>query len=95
MASSEESKEIHNAFDRRHLGGGLYLYIPLDDPDVAIDLAIQKAMQVESEVNRLLDGGITFWEYLEAVEPYVLNIDQYCDEISENTEDRLKLYGVS
>ncbi|MBD1921748.1 hypothetical protein H6F77_11660 [Microcoleus sp. FACHB-831] len=93
--ASKESKEIDDAFDRRHIGRGLYLLIPLDQHDEAIDMAFQNAMAVEKEVNRLLDGELDFWSYLEAVEPYVISIDKYCDEVSENMENRLQIYGVS
>ena len=93
--ASVESKLVDIAFDRRQLGGAFYLAIPLNDCDEAIHQALQDAKRVEQAVNDLLDGEINLWEYTEAIEPYVSDIDQYLDEVSQNLEERLIIYGVS
>lgn len=93
--ASTESKLINNAFDRYQLGGAFYLLIPLGNCDEAINQALQDAKRVEQAVNDLLDGEINLWEYAEAIEPHVTDIDRYLDEINQNLEERLIIYGVN
>lgn len=91
MASNDSESLIIDPVTMRAFGRSLYLVIPLDDPEVCIQKAIQQSMQVEKRVLQAFKGELSFWDYLEAVESYVSDIDGYCDEVEENMEDFLEL----
>jgi len=76
---------------RREVGTCFYLQIPATESEEELRHSIASAMQIENAVESMLDGSMSVWELMEAVEPFVPNslMDVYIDEVEGNLEDAL------
>jgi len=70
----------------RAIGDCFHLFIPAD-PETEMRKAIRDAMCVENAVKLMLSGGVSPEELLEMVEPVVVDIDQYIEEVEESLEE--------
>ena len=75
----------------RLIGDCFHLTIPLLNPEVEIQKAVQDAMEIEKATKAMLQGSISPDELLEWMEPYTqAPMDAYVQEVKEN----LTFYGL-
>lgn len=90
--SLESQNFLVDPYTLRSWASCFNLIVPLGDCDAAIEEAVKNSHQIESQVNATLQGNFSFWDYLEAVEPYVLDMDDYLLEVEENLAQQIQIY---
>jgi hypothetical protein len=68
------------------------LVIPLDDFDACIEEAVRNNHRMEQQINATLTGNFSFWDYMESIEPYVVDMDDYLNEVEQNLEQQIQIY---
>ena len=61
--------------------------IPMDVSDAEINYLFQRQLHVSRTIKAMLNGELTPEELLEAVEPFIDDIDGYIEEIEINLAD--------
>lgn len=82
---------IVDPFLQRELGRCLYLTIPIISDEKEMRELIADAMKVEHYAKRLMKGELCAEEYLEAVEPFIPNFDDYIDSVEDNIDQEFGL----
>ncbi|GAA6621581.1 hypothetical protein [Scytonema sp. NUACC26] len=75
---------ITDLFLRRELHSCTNLIIPICDTDEEFNQLMSDAHKVQQATTKMLNGEISLWELMEAIEPFVPDIDDYCDEVEKN-----------
>ncbi|MCC5620713.1 hypothetical protein [Nostoc sp. CHAB 5715] len=77
----------------KEMGKCFYLLIPVCNNDAEFEALMSDAEKVSEATKKMLDGSIDIEDLLETVEPSILSMDDYIEEIEKNLEEALiKVY---